>query len=142
MFRYKDGYKVNPIKADYDKNGNMIEPSPVDQFDAQPFMMGENGFQRHPMSVITKMEESDLRQALLDRLTEMEQSKGFDPDTPVQDILSQIIPRYVQTASSMRDYVGAMEHGTIADFTKKLREQEVKEPIAEVKEPAPSVESK
>lgn len=142
MFRYKDGFKVPTIEPQKDKNGNVIDPSPVDQFDAQPFIMGENGFQRHPMSVITKMEESDLRTMLLDRLQEMSQTKGFDPDTPVHDILEQIIPRYVQTAASLRDYVGSMEKGSIADFTKKLKEQEVKEQPKEVVEPAPSVESK
>lgn len=129
MFRYKD-YSVPAIEAEVDNNGNVINPSIVDQFDAQPFMMGENGFHRHPMSIIVKEEESDLRNMLLERLQEQSLQKGFDDSVPVSDIVQQIIPRRVQTAASLRDFVGTMNKGTIADFVNSLKpKDEVKEVV-------------
>lgn len=81
--------------------------SVVDQFDAQPFMRGENGFNRNIISQIMAAESMELKQMLLSKLGDLSKANGFDPDTPARDILDQVIPKNVQTASAMRDWLSA-----------------------------------
>lgn len=78
--------------------------SVVDQFDAQPFMRGENGFNRNIISQIMAAESMELKQMLLDRLGDLK-SSGFDMSTPASDVLATVIPKNVQTSSSMRDWL-------------------------------------
>lgn len=81
--------------------------SVVDQFDAQPFMRGENGFNRNIISQIMAAESMELKQMLLQKLGDLSKAPGFDPSTPAKDVLDTVIPRNVQTASSMRDWLSA-----------------------------------
>lgn len=79
--------------------------SVVDQFDAQPFMRGENGFNRNIISQIISAESMELKQLLLQKLGDLSKAPGFDPSTPAQDVLDTVVPRNVQTSSSMRDWL-------------------------------------
>lgn len=100
--------------------------SVVDQFDAQPFMRGENGFNRNIISQIMAAESMDLKQMLLQKLGDLSKAPGFDPSTPVQDVLDSVVPRNVQTSSSMRDWlsvhdksIGKYVDGLKAEFERQ-----------------------
>lgn len=79
--------------------------SVVDQLDAQPFMRGENGFNRNIISQIMAVESMELKQMLLAKLGDLSKANGFDPDTPARKIIDTIMPKYVQTAASTRDWL-------------------------------------
>lgn len=120
---------VPEIVAPVDANDNLIGVQAVDQFDAQPFMMGENGFHRHPISVIMHEENADLRDALLARLDEIKSDSGFDSSVPVGDIIRQIVPRYAQLPSAMREVLSYQSAKSVDEFISKLKKpDEIKAP--------------
>lgn len=124
---------VPEIVAPTDDNGNLIGVQSVDQFDGQDFMMGENGFHRHPMSVIMHEENEELRDALLARLDEIKSDGGFDSSVPVGDIIRSIIPRYAQLPSSMREVLSYQSAKSVDEFVSKFKKPEqVKEPVTVV----------
>lgn len=90
-----------------EKSKDCPKLSAVDQLDAQPFMRGANGFNRNIISQIMAAESMELKEMLLQKLGDLSKSSGFDANVPAQEILDSIIPRNVQTASSMRDWLSA-----------------------------------
>lgn len=95
----------------------------VDQFDAQPFMRGENGFNRNVISQIMAAESEDLRAMLLQRInSEPAGYAGYPKDTPADIVIDAIMPRCVQTASSCRDWISSHDK-SIAKYTDDLQKQ-------------------
>lgn len=95
----------------------------VDQFDAQPFMRGENGFNRNVISQIMAAESEDLRAMLLQRInSDPAGYAGYPKDTPAELVVDATMPRYVQTASSCRDWISSHDK-TIAKYADDLQKQ-------------------
>lgn len=101
---------------------NTIPLSVVDQFDAQPFMRGENGFNRNVISQILAAESQDLREMLLSRIGKDQNFGGFDKNTPASEVIAQTMPRNCQTASSCRDWV-SFHDKSIGKYVDDLQKQ-------------------
>ena len=52
---------IEELVYDKDELGRPKNAQPVDQFDAQDFMMAENGFKRNDVSALMKAESDDLK---------------------------------------------------------------------------------
>lgn len=91
-----------------DSVGRPIGACPVDQFDAQPFMMGENGFRRSDIALLMSAESDDLKRAIAARMTEI--NTQF-PDQSLSDseLAAMAIPRNCQSSSMMRDWAASLE---------------------------------
>lgn len=76
--------------------------APVDQFPAQDFCLGENGFVRSPLSVALRTQDEKLRQAILSRINERDvvDNSGKSDDELIKDL----VPRSVQTPSEILAY--------------------------------------
>lgn len=96
--------------------------SAVDQLDAQPFMRGENGFNRNIISQIMAAESIELKQMFLAKLGDLSKANGFDPNTPAREILDSVVPKNVQTASAMRDWLSANDK-SIGKYVDGLKAQ-------------------
>ena len=94
----------------------------VDQFDAQPFMRGENGFNRNIVSQILAAESQELREMLLSRIGKDQDYGGFPKDTPADYVLDNTMPRNCQSTSSCRDWVSSHDK-TIAKYADDLQKQ-------------------
>ena len=80
----------------------------VDQFEANDFAHGENGFPRSLISQIMHAESEELQNMLLKRLSDVkvsDENKGKSNE----QIIRETLPRYVQSASSLRDFLGSIE---------------------------------
>lgn len=86
---------------------------PVDQIDAQEFMMGENGFHRSDISVLMTSQNEDLKKSIAARWCEIKSSL---PDQSLSDVdlAKMAVPRYCQSASSLRDWMASLENGSIS----------------------------
>ena len=80
----------------------------VDQFESNDFAHGENGFPRSLISQIMHAESEELQNMLLKRLSDVKVSDENKGKTNEQ-IIRETLPRYVQSASSLRDFLGSIE---------------------------------
>lgn len=102
--------KVCPeIQPELDKNGRVARVSVCDQFDGQEFMLGDNGFKRSDISAYIHADSEKLRQAILDRMQEVELPAGFSPDTPVGEIIDMIVPAYCKTSAQIREFMATVK---------------------------------
>lgn len=86
---------------------------PVDQFDAQPFMMGENGFRRSDIAILMNAESDDLKRAVAARLEEIN-SQFPDQSLTDSELAAMAIPRSCQSASMMRDWYSSLDKSGLA----------------------------
>lgn len=104
----------------------------VDQFDANDFAHGENGFPRSLISQIMHSESLELQEMLIKRLGEVNSSDEFKGMTD-EEIVKRCIPRNVQTCASLRDFIGHMEdkglEKSLSDNKAKL--EKLKESVSE-----------
>lgn len=107
----------------------------VDQFDANDFAHGENGFPRSLISQIMSAESDELKQILIKRLSEVKSSDEFKGMID-EEIVKHCIPRNVQTCSSLRDFIGHMKDDglekALADYQSRVDKQ-----LDPVPEPTP-----
>ena len=105
---------VDELVFERDSNGLPKNAQPVDQFDAQPFMLGENGFRSSDVSLLMKAESDDLKMAIASRMQEIK-SSGVDLSQYKDEQIAQMtIPRYVNSAAQFRDWAASLEHSGFA----------------------------
>lgn len=99
--------------VELDSVGRPLGAQPVDQFDAQPFMMGENGFHRSDIAVLMSAQSDDLKRAVAQRLTEI--NTQF-PDQTLSDaeLAQMAFPRYAQGYADMRDWYSSLDKSGLA----------------------------
>lgn len=132
MYRNESIYKNLPenyIGSDYnpetmlkDSVGRPVGAQPVDQFDAQPFMMGENGFRRSDIAILVNAESDDLKRAVAARLSEV-QSDFPDQSLSDEQLAQLTIPRNVQSSSMFRDWSAQLEHSGFAKSVNAFKEE-------------------
>ena len=112
---YLDGSKesIERCGIELDSVGRPKGAQPVDQFDSQPFMMGENGFRRSDISILMSAESDDLKRAVASR---MEEIKAQFPDQTLSDseLADMAKPRYCQSWSDLRDWSASLEKSGLA----------------------------
>ena len=91
---------------------------PVDQFDSEPFMMGENGFRRSDISILMSAQSDDLKRSIANRLQEI-QVQFPDQSLSDAELAQMAIPRYAQSASGFRDWAASIEK---SGFAKSVNE--------------------
>lgn len=105
---------VDELVVEKDSTGRPKNAQPVDQFDAQPFMMAENGFRSNDVSLLMKAESEDLKMQIASRMQEIKNS-GIDlSDYTDEEIAKMTIPRYVNSAAQFRDWAASLEKSGFA----------------------------
>ena len=111
----------DPKNFESDSVGRPVGAQPVDQFDAQPFMMGENGFRRSDIAIMMSTESDDLKRAVAARLQEI-QSQFPDQSLSDSELAQMAFPRNCQSAAMARDWYASLEKSGLAkqvdDFVK------------------------
>lgn len=103
--------KVCPdIQPRLNKDGRVDRVSAVDQFDGQEFMLGDNGFKRSDISAYIHADSEKLRNAILERMQEVELPAGYSPDTPVGEIIDMIVPAYCKTSAQIREFIATVKN--------------------------------
>lgn len=119
MFPFTKTKICSDIQPRLNKDGRVERVSAVDQFDGQDFMLGDNGFKRSDISVYIHSDSEKLRQAILERMQEVKLPEGFAPDTPVGDIIDQIVPAYCKTSAQIRDWMSTVKDQSFDKFMEK-----------------------
>lgn len=103
----------DPNQIETDSVGRPLGAQPVDQFDAQSFMMGENGFRRSDIAILINAESDDLKRSVAARLEEI--NTQF-PDQTLSDseLAAMAIPRSCQSAAMMRDWYASLDKSGLA----------------------------
>lgn len=123
MFPFTKTKDVPSIEAKLNKDGRVARVSAVDQFDGQDFMMGENGFKRSDISAYMHAESQKLKDAILARMQEVDLPEGYPADTPVSEIINQIIPKYCNTSASVREFIANIPDKSWDEYQKSLNSQ-------------------
>lgn len=77
--------------------------APVDQFGAQKFCLGDNGFTRSYLAIALRTQDEQLRQAILSGISErVSRSEGDKTD---RELIESLVPRSVQSPSEIAAYV-------------------------------------
>ena len=97
----------NELNIERDSLGRPINAQVVDQFDAQPFMMSENGFRKNDISILMSAQSEDLKMSILSRLTELQDSGSDLSGLTDAQVCDLIVPRYAQGAAEFRDWVAS-----------------------------------
>lgn len=103
----------DPNQIETDSVGRPLGAQPVDQFDAQPFMMGENGFRRSDIAIMMSAESDDLKRAVAARLVEIN-SQFPDQSLTDSELAAMAIPRSCQSAAMMRDWYASLDKSGLA----------------------------
>ena len=123
MYPFTKTKEVPPIEAKLNKDGRVARVSSVDQFDGQDFMLGENGFKRSDISAYMHAESQKLKDAILARMQEVDLPVGYPADTPVSEIISQIVPKYCNTSASVREFIANIPDKSWDEYKKSLISQ-------------------
>ena len=110
----------------------------VDQYDANDFAHGENGFPRSLISQIMSAESDELKQMLIKRLTEVKSSDEFKGMSD-EEIVKRCVPRNVQTCASLRDFMGHMKDDGLEKALDEYKSKLTNDSVESV--PDPSSES-
>lgn len=97
-----------------DSVGRPKNAQPVDQFDAQEFMLGENGFRSSDVSLLMKAESDDLKMAIASRMQEFKSSGADLSGLTDAEIAQMTIPRYVNSAAQFRDWAASLDKSGFA----------------------------
>lgn len=119
MFPFTKVKECPVIQPRLNKDGRVERVSAVDQFDGQEFMLGDNGFKRSDISAYIHADSEKLRQAILERMQEVKLPDGFAPDTPVGDIIDQIVPAYCKTSAQIREWMSTVKDQAFDKFMEK-----------------------
>lgn len=85
----------------------------VDQFDSEPFMMGENGFRRSDIGIMMSSESDQLKQSIAARLVEIKSQPGADGLND-HELAQLAIPRSCQSPASLTDWQASLDCGGFA----------------------------
>lgn len=85
----------------------------VDQFDSEPFMMGENGFRRSDIGIMMSSESDQLKQTVAARLVEIKSQPGADGLND-HELAQLAVPRSCQSPASLTDWQASLECGGFA----------------------------
>lgn len=140
---FLDGSKesIDRCGIELDTVGRPKGAQPVDQFDSQSFMMGENGFKRSDISIMMSAESDDLKRAIAQRMQEI-QSSYPDQSLPESVLADMAKPRYCQSWSDLRDWASSLEHSGLAkqvnDYIDAHKPKESASPTIDFTDPSPS----
>lgn len=99
MFQYKEKIpKLSEIKFRTDRKGNVIQ-SPVDKLMEQPFMHGENGFNRSAIGAFIHAENESLRASIAANLQEKPYS-SLPSELTNEQAAQMVIPRSISSFSA------------------------------------------
>lgn len=102
IFMFKSFRKPASFPTRIDKK-LLYTIAPVDQFGAQNFCLGENGFTRSPLSIALRTQDEQLRQAILSGISErVSRSDGAKTD---RELIESLVPRSVQSPAEIASYV-------------------------------------
>ena len=105
---------IEELVYEKDELGRPKNAQPVDQFDAQDFMMAENGFKRNDVSALMKAESDDLRNMIASRMVELKASTPNFEGLSDSEICDLTIPKYVNSASAFRDWAASKDKSGFA----------------------------
>lgn len=109
-----DLVSVDKLVIEKDSSGRPKNAQPVDQFDAQPFMLGENGFRSNDVSLLMKAESEDLKMQIASRMQEIKNSGVDLSGYTDEEIARMTIPRYVNSAAQFRDWAASLDKSGFA----------------------------
>lgn len=113
---------IEDMVFEKDAFGRPKGAQPVDQFDAQPFLLGENGFRRSDISIMMHAESDDLKASIASRMDEVK-STPIKGDYTDEELASMCIPRRVQSQSDFRDWYASIKdrhfEDVVNDWKKK-----------------------
>lgn len=102
IFMFKSVRKPASFPTRIDKK-LLYTIAPVDQFGAQKFCLGENGFTRSPLSIALRTQDEQLRQAILSGISE--RVSRSDGDKTDRELIECLVPRSVQSPAEIASYV-------------------------------------
>lgn len=105
---------IEDLVYEKDELGRPKNAQPVDQFDAQDFMMAENGFKRNDVSALMKAESDDLKNMIASRMVELKASTPDLSGLSDSEICDLVVPKYVNSASAFRDWAASKEKSGFA----------------------------
>ena len=105
---------IDDLVYEKDELGRPKNAQPVDQFDAQDFMMAENGFKRNDVSALMKAESDDLKNMIASRMVELKSSTPDFEGLSDSEICDLVVPKYVNSASAFRDWAASKEKSGFA----------------------------
>lgn len=120
MFPFTKVKKCPDIQPRLNKDGRVERVSAVDQFDGKEFMLGDNGFKRSDISAYIHADSEKLRQAILERMQEVNLPDGFSPDTPVGDIIDLIVPAYCKTSAQIREWMSTVKDQAFDKYVESI----------------------
>lgn len=98
----------NSSPRDYSSHvGNTNIVCVVDQFDAQPFNKNEAGWRRNDISELARATSKSQYDAIMSRLVELRQSGDIKDGTTVEQAISLIKPRFVQSPNEIEQFIEA-----------------------------------
>lgn len=138
-----DWSNPDEVLIERDSVGRPLFAQPVDQFDSQPFVMGENGFRRSDIAILQSAESEDLKKAIASRIVEIQASYP-DQNLSDADLASMAIPRYCQSSSSLRDWAASLENSGISKvadtYIKAAQKPKVEQPTIKFDDSNPQVD--
>lgn len=105
----------------------------VDQFDQQDFNLNEAGYPRNSISQLARAQSQSEYDSIMRRLVEIKSDGGIKEGTTVEDAISQIKPRYVQSPNEIEQFI----QFTNGDYMSKVNE--AYEASLKKDEPSPDV---
>lgn len=105
---------VENLVYEKDSVGRPKGAQPVDQFDAQPFVLAENGFRSSDVSLLMKAESDDLKLQIASRIQELKVSNPDYSGLSDSEIAQLTIPRYVNSAAQFRDWAASLDKSGFA----------------------------
>ncbi len=124
---------INDMDYEKDSVGRPKNAQPVDQFDAQPFMMGENGFRRSDIAILASAESDDLKSAIAARMQQI-QTQYPDQNLSDAELAALTIPRNCQSSSAFREWAASLEKSGFAKSVNEFIEaHKPKETVSETK---------
>lgn len=77
----------------------------VDQFDAQDFNQNEAGHIRNSISQLARAQSQSEYDSIMKRLVEIQKSEGIKEGTTVEEAISMIKPRYLQSPNEIEQFI-------------------------------------
>ena len=102
------------VPCERHNDGRPLHAQVVDQFDAQPFMQGENGFRRSDISIMFASESADVRQSIAARMIEIKNSSPSLADYSDSELAAMVIPRSCQSPETYRNWLASLDKSGIA----------------------------
>lgn len=92
---------INTPTHNLDSNQILV----VDNFDSQPFNLNEAGWTRNDISQLARATSQSQYEAIMSRLVELKSEGNIPKDTPVEDAICMIKPRFAQSPVEIEQWL-------------------------------------